>query len=79
VVLQHEIVFNDERYRTAASEIFKKNSFETSTTETYDKHTHYWLLAKRSTMIDHVVNEVQAVARLVQEWNGHYESCTPEV
>lgn len=79
VVLQHQIFFNDERYRRAASQVFEKNNFTTAKTETYDKLTRYWLLAKRSTMIDHVVGEVQAVVRLVKEWNGNYESCDPEV
>lgn len=77
VELEHQMCFNDTRYRAAASDIFVKNNFTVSTAETYEKSTKYWLLAKRTSLIDHSINEIQAVCDVAQRHNGTYESCNP--
>jgi hypothetical protein len=73
VVLEHDVYFYDVRNREAAAEIFRKNSFEVSTTETHTKRARYWLRAVRPAMIDRIPYELQTVFGFVNSYGGRYE------
>lgn len=79
VVLGHQMCFNDVRNRAAVEEILEKNNFTVSAAETYEKGTTYWLLAKRSAVIDRAPDEVRTVSRFVTSYGGRYERCAPEL
>lgn len=74
VTLAHQMYFNDERNRSAAQEVFKKNNFDSSTTESYGGRTKYWMLVKRSALVDKAPHEIQLVAGFVQSYGGKYDS-----
>jgi hypothetical protein len=79
VTLEHQVYFRDERNRTLAKSVFEGNGFEVKTAETYDKQTKYWLLAARSTLIDHVTEELQRVFQFTASYGGRYDRCNPQL
>jgi hypothetical protein len=79
VVLEHQMYFRDERNRVAAGDVFTKNGFSVTTTETFEKATRYWLLAARTAMIDRVPEELQRVHSFTASYGGHFVSCNPRI
>jgi hypothetical protein len=79
VVIAHQMFFNDARNRDAAAAVLQKNGFGVATTETHDLRSKYWLLARRSVLIDRVPDEIQTVVKLAESYGGTYDDCAPEL
>ncbi len=71
--------FRDERNRAAARAVFEQNGFAVKTAETYENASKYWLLASRSTLIDHVAEELQRVVQFSASYGGRYDRCDPQL
>lgn len=77
VALEHQMYFMDERNRGAAAEVFSTNGFQTTTADTYENGTRYWLMATRSTMVDRVPDELLRVAEFAKSYGGRYDRWNP--
>lgn len=77
LALEHQMYFMDERNRMAAADVFSTNGFTTTTAETYDNGTRYWLMATRSTVVDRVPEELQRVVGFAESYGGRYDRWNP--
>jgi hypothetical protein len=78
VVLEHKLRFLDERNRALVEKELRENSFETTTAETYEGRTAYWLAGKRACLVDRAPEEIALVLSLTDKCGGDYVSWDPQ-